>query len=107
MKILIKKDSRFKVADHVIISKYKSIFAKGYTPNWSENVFVVSKIRNTVSWTYVISDLNDQPIAEIFYEKEFHKTCQEKFTIVKILKRKGDKMYVKWKGYDSRFNSWI
>ena len=53
-----KKGSKFKVGDHVRISKYKSIFAKRYAPNWSEEVFVVSKIKNTVPWTYVVSDLN-------------------------------------------------
>ena len=63
----IKKDPKFKVGDHVKISKYKNIFAKGYAPNWSEEVFVVSKIKNTVPWTYVISDLNDEPIFESFY----------------------------------------
>ena len=51
-----KKDPKFKVGDNVRISKYKNIFAKGYTPNWSEEVFVVSKIKNTVPWTYVVSD---------------------------------------------------
>ena len=52
------KDPKFKIGDHVRISKYKNIFAKGYTPNWSEKVFVISKIKNTVPWTYVIMDLN-------------------------------------------------
>ena len=51
------KDPKFKVADNGRISKYKNIFAKGYTPNWSEEVFIVSKIKNTVQWTYVINDL--------------------------------------------------
>ena len=55
----------------------------------------------------MISDLNGQPITGSFYEKELQKTNQEKFRIEKVLKRKGDKLYVKWKGYDSRFNSWI
>ena len=102
-----KKDPKFKVGDHVRISKYKNIFAKGYTQNWSEEVFVVSKIKNTVPWSYVISDLNGEPNAGSFYEKELQKTSQEKFRIEKVLKRKGDKLYVKWKGYDNRFNSWI
>ena len=62
-----KKDSKFKVGDHVRISKYKNIFAKGYTPNWSEEVFVVSKIKNTVPWTYVNNDLNGEEITESFY----------------------------------------
>ena len=101
------KIPKFKVSDHVRISKYKNIFAKGYTQNWSEEVFVVSKIKNTVPWTCVISDLNGEPITGSSYEKELRKTSQEKFRIEKVLKRKGDKFYVKWKGYDSRFNSWI
>ena len=92
------KDHRFKVGDHVRISKYKNIFAKGYTQNWSEEVFVISKIKNTVSSTYVISDLNGEPITGSFYEKELQKTSPEKFRIQKVLKRKGDNLYVKWKG---------
>ena len=63
------KDPKFKVGDHVRISKYKNIFAKGYTPNWSEKVFVVSKIKNIVPWTYVINDPNGQEIIGTFYEK--------------------------------------
>ena len=52
------KDSKLKVADHIRISKYKNIFAEGYTLNWREEIFVIKKIKNTVPWTYVISDLN-------------------------------------------------
>ena len=69
--------------------------------------FVVSKFKNTVPWTYVISDLNGEPIFGSFYKKELQKTSQEKFRIEKVLKRKGDKLYVKWKGYNNLFNSWI
>ena len=76
-----KKDPKFKVGDHVRISKYKNIFAKGYTPNWSEEVFVISKIKNTVPWTYVISDLNGEEITGSFYEKELQKTSQKEFRI--------------------------
>ena len=101
------KDPKFKVGDHVRISKYKNIFAKGYTPNWSEEVFVISKIKNTVPWTYVINDLNGEEIIGTFYEKELQKTNQKEFRIEKVIKRKGDKLYVKWKGYDNSFNSWI
>ena len=72
-----KKDLKFKAGDHVRISKYKNIFAKGYTPNWSEEVFVVSKIKNTVLWTYVINDLNGEEIIGTFYEKELQKTDQK------------------------------
>ena len=102
-----KKDPKFKVGDQVIISKYKNIFAKGYTPNWSEEVFVINKIKNTVPWTYAISDLNGEEITGSFYEKELQKTNQKEFRTEKVLKRKGDKLYVKWKGYNNRFNSWI
>ena len=101
------KHPKFKVGDHVRSSKYKNIFAKGYTPNWSSEVFVVSKIKNTVPWTYIINDLNGEEIIGTFYEKELQKTNQKEFRIEKVIKRKGDKLYVKWKGYDSSFNSWI
>ena len=107
MKILTKKYPKFKVGDHVRTSKYKNIYTKGYTQNWSEEIFMISKIKNTVPWAYVISDLNGEPITGKFYEKELQKTSQEKFRIEKVIKRKGDKLYVKWKGYDNSFNSWI
>ena len=95
------KDPKFKVGDHVRISKYKNIFAKGYMPNWSEEVFVIKKVKNTVPWTYVINDLNGEEIIGTFYKKELQKTNQEEFRIEKVIRRKGDKLYVKWKGYDN------
>ena len=104
---LNEKDPKFKVGDRVRTSKYKNIFAKGYTANCSEETFVVSRIKNTVPWTYVISDLNGKPNTGSFYEKEMQKTNQNEFRIEKVIKRKGSKLYVKWKGYDSSFNSWI
>ena len=102
-----KKGLKFKVGDHVRISKYKTIFAKGYVPNRSEEVFIVNEITNAVPWTYTINDLNGKKVIGTFYEKELQKTNQKEFRIEKILKRKGDKLYVKWKGYDNSFNSWI
>ena len=63
------KDPKFKVGGHVRISKYKNIFPKGYTPNWSEEVFVIRKVKNTIPWTYVINDLNGDEIIATFYEK--------------------------------------
>ena len=63
------KDSKFEVGDRVRIWKYKNIFPEGYTPNWSEEVSVVSKIKNTVLWTYVVNELNDEEIIGTFYEK--------------------------------------
>ena len=70
-------------------------------------VFVIRKITNAVPWTHAVSDLNGEKSNGSFHEKELQKTSQEKFSIKKVLKRKGDKLYVKWKGYDNRFNSWI
>ena len=68
---------------------------------------LLKKLKNTVPWTYVINDLNDKEITGTFYEKELQKTNQEEFRIEKLLKKKGDKIYVKWKGYDNSFNSRI
>ena len=101
------KDPKFKVGDHVRISKYKNIFTKGYMPNWSEEMLIIKKIKNTVPWTYIINDLNGEEIIGTFYENELQKTDQKEFRIEKVLKKKGDKLYVKWKGYDNSFNSWI
>ena len=107
MKILTKKNPKFKIGEPVRISKYKKIFAKGYTPNWSEEVFVICKNTNTVPWTFVINDFNGKEIVRIFYEKELQKTNQKKFRIGKVIKRKGNKLFLKCKVYDSSFNSWI
>ena len=95
------KDPKFQVGDHVRISKYKNIFAKGYTPNWSEEVFVIKRVKNTVPWTYVINDLNGEEIIGTFYEKELQKTNQKEFRIGKVIKKKGKEKD------DNSFNSWI
>ena len=77
------KDPKFKVGYHVRISKYKNIFAKGYTPNWSEEVFLIKKIKNTVLRTYVNNDINGDEIIGTFYEKQLQKTNQQEFRIEK------------------------
>ena len=94
-------DPKSKVDDHVRISKYKNIFAKGYTPNWSEEVFVIKEIKNTVPWTYAINGLNDEEIIGTIYEKELQKIDQQEFRIEEVIKKKGDKLSVKWKGYNN------
>ena len=76
-------------------------------PNWSEEVFVIKKNKNTVPWIYVIDDLNGEEIIGSFYENELQKMNQEEFRIEKIIKRKGNKIYVKRKGSNNSFNSWI
>ena len=106
-KVVNNKDPKFKVGDYLKISKCKNFFAKGYMPNCSEEVFVISNIKNTVPWTYVINDLNSEEIIVTFFEKELQKTNQKEFRIEKVLKKKGDKLYITWKGYDNSFNSWI
>ena len=75
-------------------------------PNCSEEVFIINKIKNTVPWTYIINDFDGEEIIGTFYEKELLKTNQN-IRIEKVLKKKGDKLHVKWKGCDNSFNSWI
>ena len=77
------KSLKFKVDDHVRISKYKNIFAKGYTPNWLEEVFVIKNVKNTVPWTYVISNLNGDEIIGAFHNKELQKANQQEVRIEK------------------------
>ena len=68
---------------------------------------MIKKVKNTVPWAYVINDLNGEEIIGTCYEKELQDTSQEEFRIEKIIKKKGDKLYIKWKDYDNSFNSWI
>ena len=99
-----KEAPKFKFDDNARISKYANIFAKGYTLNWSVEGFV---IKNTVLWTYVISDFNGEDIVGTFDEEELQKTNKNEVKDEKVIKRKGIRLYVKWKGYNSFFNSWI
>ena len=86
------KGPKFKVGDHVRIFKYL--------------LFVIKQIKNTVPWTYVISELNGEEIIVSFYEKELQKANRKEFRIEKVIKRKGNKLYLKWKRYNNLFNSW-
>ena len=91
-------DVKDEFGDHGKISKYKNIFAKGYTPNLSEEIFVIKKIKNTVPWTYVINDANGKEIIGTFYKKELKKKQnkkQKEFGIEKVIKKKRNKLYVK------------
>ena len=101
------KDPKLKIGDWLRISKYKNIFARGYTPNWSEEVFVITNVENTVPRTYVISDINGEKIIETFYKKELQTPNQKEFRLEKVIKKKCDKLYVYWKEHDNSFNSWI
>ena len=101
------QDSKYKIDYTVRISKYKNIFGKDYVPNQFQEVDVVKKIKNAVSLTYFISDLKSQQIVGTFYKKELQKTNEKEFRADKVIKRKSDKLYVKWKGYNSFVNSCI
>ena len=102
------KDPKFKIGDIVRTSEYKIFFAKGCVSNWPEEVFVIKKVKNTVSWTYFIIDSKSEETVGTFYEKELKKTNPNlEFKVEKVIKNIGNKLYVKWKGYDNYFNSWI
>ena len=106
-KAIKNKYPKFKIWDIVRISKYKNIFAKCYIPNWSEEVLMVKKVKNTVLWTYFIIALNGEEIIATFYEKGLQQPNQKEFRMEKVIKTEGDNLYVKWKGYNNLFNSWI
>ena len=102
--------AKFKVGDKVRISKFKrKIFDKGFTPNWTEEIFVVDEILNTNPLTYKLVDLLGEKITGSFYESELQKTNQNIFRIEKVIRRdqKKKKALVKWKGYPDKFNSWV
>lgn len=98
----------FKKGDHVRISKYKNVFAKGYLPNWTAEIFVIKKIQYTDPITYLLADFEGKEIKGGFYKEELQLVKNPDIYLVeKILRRKKNKVYVKWLGFDSSFNSWI
>lgn len=100
--------SKFKVGDTVRISKQKHLFEKGYTPNWTTELFKVSKVKITNPVTYLLEDYQGNPISGGFYEEELQKTKQpEIYLVEQVLKKKGNKILVKWLGFDKSHNSWI
>ena len=104
------KKPKFSIGDKVRISKYKRrVFDKGYTPNWTEELFVVDKVMLTKPVTYNVVDLLGEKVEGSFYEKELQKAKQQTFRIEKIVRRdnKKKKALVKWKGYSDKFNSWV
>lgn len=102
------RKSKFKVNDYVRISKFKALFEKGYTPNWSTEIFQISKILPTKPITYLLVDSNKDEIKGCFYQYELQKVRHpDIYLIEKVLRRKGDKLYVKWLGFDDTHSSWI
>lgn len=106
------KAPRFRVGDLVRISKKKKTFEKGFTPNWTEEVFTINKVKTTKPPTYTIQDMKGDPIEGSFYGAELQKSTQDIYRIEKIIKKRlmkdgNREALVKWKGYDNKFNSWV
>ena len=99
-----------KILNILVFLEYQNIkifLQRGYTPNWSEEVFVIKKVKNTVPWTYFINDLNVEEIVGTFYEEKLQKPNQKEFRVEKVITRKDNYLYVKLKGYNYSFNSCI
>jgi Integrase core domain len=102
------KASKFKLNDRVRISKAKSEFGKGYTQNWSNELFKIIKVQKTNPVTYLLQDYLDQPVLGGFYEQELQKTkVDEMYLIEKIVKKSGNKLFVKFLGFDENHNAWV
>lgn len=102
------KSPKFQINDYVRISKFKTIFEKGYTPNWTTEIFKITQILPTFPITYRFNDLNNTEIKGCFYEHELQTTQNKDIYLVeKLIKRKGDKLFVKWLGFSDKENSWI
>lgn len=106
-KIIVKKP-KYKLGDSVRISKYKHVFSKGYTPNWTGELFTIAEVKKTQPVTYILKDENGNIIKGGFYEQELLKTkYKDMYLVEKVIRRKGDLLYVKWLGFPSSQNSWI
>uniref|UniRef100_A0A023F138 Integrase catalytic domain-containing protein n=1 Tax=Triatoma infestans TaxID=30076 RepID=A0A023F138_TRIIF len=98
---------RFNEGDYVRVSKRRTVFTRGYTPNWSAEIFKIKSVRKTVPYTYLLEDLPGQPIQGAFYTQELQKTkYKDVYLVEKVLKRKNNKLYVKWLGFNKK-HSWI
>lgn len=99
---------KFHVGDIVRISKNKGVFDKGYYANWSAELFKIIKVNITNPTTYLLEDMNSQPIKGCFYEFELQKTkYRDIYLVEKILRRRKNEAYVKWLGFSNKFNSFI
>ncbi|XP_066600737.1 uncharacterized protein [Prorops nasuta] len=107
MNIKVACRAKFKVGDFVRISKYKQMFAKGYTPNWTTEIIEVTKVQRTNPVTYLVKDSRGTELLGEFYEYELSKTINpDVYLVERVLHRKGDKMF-KRLGFDRTHNSWI
>ena len=101
------KKPKFKVGDKVRISKYKQIFEKGCTPNWTTEIFTIVKLLPIIPYTYKLKDYQNKPLGGCFYEQELLKAkITDIYLIQKIVRRKRNKVLVKWLGFDDSHNTW-
>jgi len=112
--VKIAGSAKFKMNDSVRVSKYKTIFEKGYTPKWTTETFKIVKVQRINPVTYLLEDYRRKFIAGAFYERsmstfyELHRaTHPDIYLMEKVLRRKGNEVYVKWLGFDGSHNSWI
>ena len=98
---------KFHFGYKVRITKKKGTFEKRFTPNWTEQVFTISSVKATKPPTYTIKDTLGEPVQGSFYGQELQPSVQEIFRIERVLRKKKNQVYVKWKGYSDWFNSWI
>lgn len=99
---------KFREGENVRISKYKHVFEKGYTPNWTTEIFKIDKVQLTTPATYLLKDFNNEVVLGSFYEEELQRVkYPDIYLIESVLKRRGNKRYVRWLGFDDSHNSWI
>ena len=108
IEVRLPKKLKFKINDKVRVSRVKQLFEKGYTPNWSTEIFTITKVMRTKPVVYFLKDYQDQPVAGCFYEQELLKVkYPDIYLVEKVIKRRGNNVYVKWLGFDNSHNSWI
>lgn len=108
VKTIDPRKPKFKVGDSVRISKYRAVFDKSYEPNWSNEIFTVIKVRLTNPRTYLLKDYTGDDIKGSFYDFELQRTKHpHTYLVEKVLKRRGNSMFVKWLGFSKKHNSWI
>lgn len=108
MKTVDPRPRKFHKGDYVRISKYRNAFSKGYTPNWSNEIFRIRKVNFTNPSTYLLEDKENKHIEGAFYTEELQKVKHpDVFLVEKVIRRKGNKILVKWLGLENKHNSWI
>ena len=101
---------KFKVNDRVRLNKKFRTFKKGYLPGWTEGVLIVSRVVPGSVVTYKIKEMDDTPLEGTIYSQDLQKVTvsdDDLYRVEKVLKRKGNKLLVRWKGWPDKYDSWI